>query len=564
MNPTVWFHKSSCVTAPRRAYPKQALFSWAFVLSAALLAGCSSGKSNNVERGTREQVLYYANGDEPKSLDPHLTTGSPDNNVIMNLLEGLVIKDPATLEPRPGVAESWTVSEDGRTYRFTLRESARWSNGDPVTAQDFVFSWRRALTPSLPNEYAYMMFYLQGAEEFYTGATKSFDDVAVKALSQRVLEVTLKNPVHFFLQLLDHHSFYPVHEATILAHGAVDDPGNKWILPGNFVGNGAFVLKRWEVNKVIEIAKNEHYWNAANVRLNGAHFFPIEDQQAEERAFRSGQVHLTNTPQMDIEKIAVYKKERPEELRVFPTYSSYYYMFNLNKKPLDDVRVRRAISMAIDRQMIVENVTKGGEIPAFSLIPKDPEGYSPESYFTYDVPAAQKLLAEAGYPNGEGFPVFSVLFNTHDNHQKVALAIQQMLKKNLNIDIQLQNNEWKVYMDARRNMEHDIARAGWLADYVDASNFFDVMLSHSGNNHTAWVNEEYDSLVAASSATTDTAERYVLFEKANRILADEMPIIPLYYYADLNMVSTDVKNWHDNVMHYHPLRDVYLESSTAD
>ncbi len=562
MNRTARFHKTSSARA--RTCRRYTLISWAFVLSAALLAGCSSGNGTNAERGTREQVLYYANGDEPKSLDPHLTTGSPDNNIIMNLLEGLIIKDPATLEPLPGVAKSWTVSEDGRTYQFTLRENARWSNGDPVTAQDFMFSWRRALTPTLPNEYAYMMFYVQGAEDFYTGVTKSFDDVGVKALSPKVLEVTLKNPVHFFLQLLDHHSFYPVHEATIMAHGAADDPGNKWILPENFVGNGAFVLKRWEVNKVIEIARNEHYWNAANVRLNGAHFLPIDDQQAEERAFRSGQVHLTNTPQMAIEKIAVYKKERPEVLRMVPTYASYYYMFNLNKKPLDDVRVRRAISMAIDRQAIVENVTKGGEVPAFSLIPNDPEGYSPKTYFSYDVAAAQKLLAEAGFPDGKGFPVFTVLFNSHDNHQKVALAIQQMLKKNLNIDIQLQNNEWKVYMDARRNMEHDIARAGWVADYVDASNFFDVMLSHSGNNHTAWVSGEYDTLVAASAATTDTEERYGLFEQANRILAEDMPIIPLYYYTDLNMVSTDVKNWHDNVMHYHPLRDVYLESSTAE
>lgn len=534
------------------------------VLALMAAVGCSKGGSTNVERGTEEQILYYANADEPKSLDPHLTTGSPDNNIIMNLFEGLVIKDPETLKPQPGVAESWSISEDGRVYTFQLRPDAKWSNGDPVTASDFVFSWRRALTPGLPNEYAYMHFHLAGAKDYYEGRSTDFETVGVRALSPGELQVTLENPVHFFLQLLDHHSYYPVHEATVLKHGTIDDPTSKWILPGNMVGNGAFQLKRWEINKVIEIEKNPHYWNAANVRLNGAHFFPIESQAAEERAFRSGQVHLTNTPQMDIEKIATYKRDNPDVLRVVPTYATYYYMFNLNRKPFDDVRVRQAFAMAVDRDTLVEHVTKGGEVPAYSLIPMDPDGYSPQTYFEYDVEQARQLLADAGYPNGEGFPVFSILYNTNDNHRKIALAIQQMLNKNLNIDVRLQNNEWKVYMDARRNMEHDIARAGWVADFIDPSNFFDIMLSFSGNNHTGWSNSEYDELIARSAATTDPKERENLFERANRILADDMPIIPIYYYSDLNLVSTQVKNWHDNVMHYHPLRDVYLEADAAN
>lgn len=533
-----------------------------WVLTILLLCGCGEKKLTNVEYGNQHQILYYGNGDEPKSLDPHLTTGSPDNNIIMNLFEGLVSKDAATLEPKPGVAESWTISEDGRTYRFQLRKNARWSNGDPLVAQDFVYSWQRALTPSVPNEYAYMMFYIAGAEDFHTGKTSDFSQVGVKALSAHELEVTLAHPAHFFLQLLDHHSYYPVHKATLDKFGGMSDPTSRWILPGNLVGNGPFVLKSWEINKSIELVKSETYWDKDAVKLNAAHFLPIEDQQAEERAFRSGQIHLTNTPQMDIEKIQFYKRENPDVLRIVPTYASYYYEFNVNRKPLDDPRVRKAIALAIDRALIVENVTKGGEVPAFNFVPPDPIGYQPQVYWQDDVEEAKRLLAEAGYPDGKNFPVFSLLYNTHDNHQKVAVTVQQMLKKNLNIDIQLENKEWKVYMAARDNMEHDIVRAGWLADYIDPSNFFDILRSYAGNNHTGWKSATYDELMNKIAATADPKRRDELFEEANRLLAEEMPVIPLYYYSDINLVHTSVQGWHDNLMHFHPLKHVYLQTTS--
>lgn len=527
-----------------------------------LLCGCTEKKLSNVEYGNQNQIIYYGNGDEPKSLDPHLTTGSPDNNIIINLFEGLISKDHATLEPQPGVAKSWTISEDGRVYRFQLREEARWSNGDPLTAEDFVYSWRRALTPSVPNAYAYMMYNIEGAEDFHAGKIKDFAQVGVKALSAHELEVTLTHPAHFFLQLLDHHSYYPIHGPTLEKFGGINDPASKWTLPGNLVGNGPFVLKNWEINKVIELAKSETYWDKDAVKLRGAHFFPIEDQQAEERAFRTGQIHLTNTPQMDIEKIETYRKKDPDVLRVVPTYASYYYEFNVNRKPFDDARVRRAFALAVDRKLIVEKVTKGGEVPAQSFVPPDPAGYQPQVYWQEDVEEARRLLAEAGYPDGKNFPVYSLMYNTHDNHQKVALAVQQMLKKNLNIDIQLENKEWKVYMMARKNLEHDIVRAGWVADYLDPSNFFDILRSYSGNNNTAWKNAQYDELMNQIAATADAAHRNELFEEANRLLAEEMPVLPLYYYSDLNLVHTSVKGWYDNAMHFHPLKHVYLQGST--
>ncbi len=535
----------------------------AFLVIAVVLAGgsgCGQKKLTNVEYGNQHQVLYYGNGDEPKSLDPHITTGSPESNIILSLLEGLVRKDHKTLQPKPAVAESWHISEDGTVYTFTLRSDAKWSTGDPVTARDFVASWKRALMPTLSNEYAYMMFYVKNAEPYYNGKISDFNEVGVKAIDDQTLQVTLNYPAHFFLQVLDHHSYYPVHIPTLQKHGALDDPNSRWVLPGNFVGNGPFRLKKWEVNNVLEVVKSDTYWDKKNVHLNAIQFLPIEDKQAEERAFRSGRIHLTNTPQLDIEKIAVYKEKWPETLRITPTYTSYYYEFNTTRKPFDDARVRKAFAYAVDRKLLVERVSKGGEIPAYSLIPHDPQGYSPKQYFSYNVEKAKALLAEAGFPNGEGFPSMSLLYNTNDNHRKMALAIQQMLKTNLNVDIQLENKEWKVYIDAKKNLHHDFARAGWLADYLDASNFFDILRSYSGNNNTGWNSPEYDALMAAVTKESTSKKRSEVFERANKLLAEEMPILPIYYYADINLVHPSVKNWPDNVLHFHPFKHVKLEA----
>lgn len=545
---------------------KRSLITGGLVLFASvlMLIGCSKKELSNIEQGAVDQVLHYANGDEPSSIDPYLTTGTPDNNIIINLFEGLVSKDHKTLEPKPGVAESWTISEDGKTYVFSLRKEARWSNGDPVTSKDFIFSYKRALMPKLPNQYAYMMFYLVGAKDYYEGKTKNFDDVGLKAPDDHTLIFQLNHANEFFLQLLDHHSFYPVHKATLEKFGAIDDASSKWVLPGNFVGNGPFVLEDWQVNKVITLRKSDTYWDKDKVKLNRVHIYPIDDQQAEERAFRSGKVHLTNTPSMDIEKVVAYRNKKSPALRIVPTYSSYYYEINTSRKGLDDPRVRKAIAFAIDRELIVNNVTKAGEVPAYSVIAPNPGGYEPTQYFDYAPEKAKQLLAEAGYPNGQGFPGFTILYNTHDNHRKVALAIQQMLNNVLNINVQIENKEWKVYMAARDNREHDVARAGWLADFVDPINFFDVFRSYSGNNHTNWGSPYYDDLILKAESATSEAQRAAFFEAANKILFDEMPVIPIYYYSDVNLVSPMVKNWHDNVMHFHPLKEVYLDSPTAD
>jgi len=526
----------------------------------ALSIGCGKKEMTNVEYGNENQILFIANGEEPQGIDPHITTGSPDFNVITSMFEGLTTLHEKTLEPIPATAENWQISDDRLTYTFKIRDNAKWSNGDNLTAQDFVYSWKRALSPGLGNQYAYMMFYVENAEQFNLGKTDDFSKVGVKALDNKRLEVKLVNPTPYFLQVLEHHTYFPVHQATIEKFGKIDDRISKWTLPGNIVSNSAFTLKRWEINKVIEVEKNPQYWGADAVRLNGIHFFPIDNQQTEERAFRSGQVHLTYTPQMAIEKIATYEKEKPQFLRKKLVYSNYYYLLNTTRKPFDDVRVRKALAYAVDRESLVKRVTKGGEIPAYYFVPPDPSGHQPKSYFAYNPEKARELLAEAGFPNGEGFPAIDILFNTHDNHRKVALAVQQMWNKNLNIEANLLNQEWKVYLNTQQNLQFDVSRKGWIADYLDPSNFYELMLSYGGNNDTGWKSEHYDQLVLnAQSAKTDT-ERFSLFEQANKILADEMPIVPLYFMADLNLVQTNVKNWYPNVLHRHPYKNVYLES----
>lgn len=534
----------------------------ALLLAAGVLAlsGCSEKSLTNVEYGNQNQVLYIANGDEPQALDPHITTGAPDFHVISSMFEGLTALNPKTLELEPGAAASWELSDDLMTYTFHMQPEGRWSNGDPVTAQDFVYSWQRAMSPELANQYAYMMYFIEGAEAFGQGETTDFSTVGVKALDDKTLQVKLTSPTPYFLQILDHHTYYPVHPATIEKFGGMTARVSKWTLPGNLVSNNAFKLKHWELNKVIEVVPNEHYWDADVVKLKGIHFYPISQQQVEERAFRSGQVHLTFTPQMAIEKIATYDQNEPELIHKDPGYSNYFYIFNTTREPFDDVRVRKALSYAIDRESLVKRVTKGGEVPAYHFVPPDPEGHQPKSYFTYDVEKAKALLAEAGFPNGEGFPAFDILYNTHDNHRKIALAIQQMWRTNLNIQANLTNQEWKVYLNTQQNKDYDVSRKAWIADYLDPSNFYDLLLSYGGNNDTGWKSAEYDALVEEAQHELDTTKRWALYEQANKILSDEMPIAPLYFTSDINLIRPNVKNWYGNVLQRHPYKTVYLEN----
>ena len=525
------------------------------------LSGCGDYQSN-VESGNREGTLHWGNGTEPQSLDPHIATGVPEHHIISSLMEGLVHKDGETLEPRPGVAKSWDISADGRVYTFYLRQDARWSNGDLHNAHDYVWSWWRALQPALGNLYAYMYFPIANAKAYYDGEISDFSQVGVKALDDYVLQVTLTEPIPYFLQLLDHYSTYPVHRATIEKFGTADQRGTRWTFEGNIVGNGAFQLKEWKINRRITVERNPHYWNAENVRLNQVVFYPTENVTTEERMFRAGQLHYSGIPS---DKIQAYSQSDDPSLRIQPYLGVYFYRLNVDKPQLSDKRVRRALGMTINRDQLVSQITKGGQIPAYAITPPGTMGYYPESDLTFDPEGAKKLLAEAGYPNGEGFPTTEILYNTSEGHRKIAVALQQMWKKHLNIDVILLNQEWKVYLDTVSNHHYEIARAGWIGDYVDPNNFLDMFLCNGGNNRTRWCNPEYDQIILQQVPKAKThQQRLELFQKAETILLDEMPVIPIYIYTSNNLVHSTVKNFGRNILNQANYREMYLESEKTE
>jgi oligopeptide transport system substrate-binding protein len=529
------------------------------VVATAMLPACGGDNKNGASGETNTQILHFGNFAEPQGLDPHITTGIPEFQIQVALFEGLVTEDPKTAEPIPGTAESWTISEDRKTYLFKMRDGARWSNGDPVTAHDFVYSWKRLVTPGLASQYAYQLFYIENAEKYYNGEIDDFNQVGVAAVDDSTLEVKLRNPVPFFLSLLYHHSLYPVHRPTIEKFGKIDSRVSKWTLPGNLVGNGPFSLKEWELNKIITVEKNPHYWGAPTVKLDEIHFYPINDVQTEERMFRSGRLHITN--EVPIEKIDVYRKESPGLIRMDPYLGTYFYRFNTLKEPFNDSRVRRALAMSIDRELIVEKVKKGGEIPAYAITPPDTNGFTPRAAIPYDIEGARKLLAEAGYPDGEGFPEVELLYNTFEGHRKIAVAVQQMWKKALNIDITLSNQDWKVYIDNERTMNYTICRGSWIGDYPDPNTFLDMWVTGGGNNRTGWSNKAYDALIARAAEATDTEDRYEYFQQAEALLAEEAPVIPIYTYTRVYLIRPEVKGWYPNIMDHHPYQHVYIEES---
>jgi len=517
-----------------------------------------SKRQTRVEAGDREQILHRANGAEPEDLDPHIIAGVGEHNILRALLEGLVAEDPIDLHPVPGVAESWDISPDGKVYTFHLRKEARWSTGDPVIASDFVRSYQRGLSPLMVNQYAYMLFVVKNAEAFNKGELKNFDEVGFKALDDSTLQITLNNPTSYFLSLLNHHSWFPLHIPTIEKHGKVFELGNRWTRPGNFVGNGPFVLKEWKVNRVIAVKKNPLYWDAKTVRLNEIRFYPIESLDTEERAFRSGQVHRTD--KLPLPKVEYYKQNHPELLMRAPYLGTYFYVINTRKPPFNDKRVRQALALSIDREIITKNVTRGGEMPAYAFTPPNTAGYTSETQIKPDLAKAKKLLTEAGFPDGRGFPKFEILYNTLESHKTIAETIQQMWKNNLNIDVGLRNEEWKVYLNTKKaGGNYDLSRYGWIGDYPDPNTFLDMWITDGGNNDAGWSNLEYDKLISDAAKAIDPKERFTLFQRAEAILLDEMPILPVYYYVSIYLLSPSVKNWNPTILDHQPYKYVYLE-----
>lgn len=513
---------------------------------AGMLTACGSGESN-VESGNANGILHYGNGAEPQGLDPHVVTGVPENHIVRALFEGLAVKNPETLEPEPGVAERWDISEDGTVYTFYLNPNARWSNGETMTASDYVWSWNRALHPDTGSLYAYMLYPIVNSEAYSKREIRDFGEVGVKALDDHTLQVRLNAPTPYFLQLMDHYSTFAVHPETLLKHGKMTDRFTPWTRVGNIVSNGPFTLEEWSLNRRIIIKKSEHYWDRDNVALNGVYFYPTENVISEERMFRAEQLHYTAVVPLD--KIPDYR-ERPDSPYVQAAYlGTYYYLVNTERPPVDNVLVRRALSYALDRDTLTRTVLQDTAIPAYSITPPDTLGYNPPQLFDYDPAKARELLAEAGYPNGEGWPGLEIIYNTQEAHRKIAVAVQQMWKRELNIDITISNQEWKVYLNSVSQREFQVARRGWIGDYVDANNFLDLFITDGGNNNTGYASDEFDDIIlnlAPKAKTRD--ERYGLFYKAETMMMNEMPIIPIYTYTSKHLIHPSVEGIYPNLM----------------
>jgi oligopeptide transport system substrate-binding protein len=505
----------------------------------------SSNTAGSVLAEAKDQIIRIANGTEPKELDPATATGEPEAHIIENLFECLTTHDPLSLKPLPGVAERWEISSDGLVYVFYLRKNAKWSDGTPVTAHDFVFSWIRLLDPATASEYAYQIYHIKNAEAFNAGTIKDASQLGLKAKDDYTLEIILENPVPFFLQLTAFFTLCPTPRHIIKKY-----PQREWTKEGNMVSNGPFKLSEWRLNQHVKLEPNPHYWDKEKMHLTAAYFLPIENIDSEEKAFMSGEVHLTNS--VPLIKVPTYLAELKKSPDVYHPYRTepylgvYFYRLNTTKAPFNDKRVRRALAITLDRQLLVDKVTRNGEKPALSFTPPGIEGYTFPSTLQATVnketiAEAQALLAEAGYPEGRGMPPINILYNTNENHKKIALAVRQMWKDHLGIEVGLFNQEWKVYLDSQRKLQFELSRSGWIGDYADPNTFLDLFMSKGSNNQTGWGNKEYDRLIDLSEDIQDQAARFEYFRQAEAILMDEMPVIPVYLYSKARLVSEKVK-----------------------
>lgn len=505
------------------------------------------------------KTLRLGNGAEPQDLDPHAVTGVTEHKIIMALFEGLLAEDPKDLHPVPAQAESWEISPDSLVYTFHLRPNLRWSDGSPLGANDFVDSYRRMLTPALAAEYSYLLWFVVGAEAYNKGELTDFAQTGFKALDDRTLQITLKHPVPYLLQIIaGHYAWHPVPVKVIAQYGALDRKQTGWTQPGRLVGNGPYRLKIWLPNQKIVVERNLLYWDAATVKIDQIEFYATESISTEERMFRSGQLDKTN--ELPNSKIDVYRRDYPEALRVEPYLGLYFYRCNVTRPPLNDKRVRRALALAIDRESLVKNVTRGDQIPAYAVSYPGTAGYVPMARLNGGLDEARRLLAEAGYPGGKGFPAVELLYNTSENHKTIAEAIQAMWRRDLGIELTLVNQEWKVYLDSQHTHDFQLQRSGWIADYVDPNVFLEIWTSGNGNNDTLWSHPEYDRLYQEALRAPDDEKRYAIYQQMDAILVDECPILPIYHYTRVYALSPRIENHHPTLLDSHPYKYLDLKN----
>jgi len=526
-------------------------------MAVSLLAGCAQPApapapapeqpAEQPAEPAKEAVFNWNIGADPKTIDPVLNGASDGGDVINQTFEGLVREKSGTIYP--GIAESWEVSEDGLTVTFKLRES-KWSDGSPLTAHDFVYSWKRGMDPATASEYAWIWEYtnIVGAFDAVNGA--SLDAVGVKALDDQTLEVKLITPTDYIVSLLSFYHFMPTKQSAVEA-GA----DGAWAKdPAVAVSNGPFKLTSYKIGEGLTLVKNENYWNAAEVKIDRIEGKFIDEQATAYQAYQAGELHLL--PDVPPAEIPTLMAES-SEFYVFPLLGTYYYNINMDLPMFQDVRVRKALNLAIDRELIVETLG-AGQVPAAGFVPPGFIDHEGNDFFeksgTYGIATddskvaeAQALLAEAGFPGGAGFPEFTLMYNTGAGHQQVAELVQEMWKTNLGISVKLENQEWAVFQDTRKEGDYEVARGGWLTDFMDPMGLLAIFTSENAYNDPNFKNSEYDTLLS-TAAKTRGAEHFEALYAAQEILMSELPIIPVYHYTDIVLASPKLQGWDRSVL----------------
>lgn len=527
------------------------------VLAALALASCAK-RVTPAEDGVRTKTLLLGNQNEPASLDPHVADAYTDAIILTSLYEGLTVLDEKTSSALPGVAERWETSPDGLVTTFHLRADARWSNGDPVTARDFAYSFQRMLTPAFGASYSYMLWPIKNAERFNEGKITDFAEVGVEVVDDRTLRLRLGNPVPYLPALAAHSTWLPVHRATVEKFGRAVARANPWTRPGNLVGNGPFTLAEWSSNARVVVAKNPRYWDAARTTLERVIFFPTEKSDTEDYNFRAGQVHLTfDVPKS---KLATYRAQSPSPLRIDPLLNTTYLNFNVTKPPFTDPRVRRALALAVDREALSQKVLNGAFLPAPTFVPPDCGGYVSTTRLALDYAKARRLLAEAGFPGGKNFPSVPVQVLNDENQPRMMEALQAIWQRELGIKVTIEPFEQKTLFQNQRTLAHTLGFLGWTGDYPDPATFLEIFRTGNGQNWTGWGDPEYDALLDQATATADPARRFALFQQAETLLLTRAPIAPIVHRARTYLIHPAVKNWEPSPIGLHRFQIIRLEN----
>ncbi|SFB33169.1 oligopeptide transport system substrate-binding protein [Lentibacillus halodurans] len=512
------------------------------------LAACGGGEDNSESAGSDEndgeekladeQILNVNIATEPPSLHPQKSTDTTSAAVLDQIFEGLTRVNQDG-EAENAMASDIQLSDDKKTYTFTIREDATWSNGDPVTAKDFEYAWKWVLNPeSTDTDFAYYLYPIKNAEAAKAGEVP-LDEIGVTVKDDKTLVVELEQPTPYFLQSTAHFTFYPVNHHVAKANPEwASDAGEK------YVTNGPFLLDSWQHKSEIVLKKNTNYWDAETVKLETIHMLMIEDLNTELQMYEKGELDWAGSPTGNIPQSAIPSLKQSGRLNISPLAGTYYIEFNTNQEPYNNVNIRKALALSINRQAIVENVSKGGEQPAMALVPTaiwedNEEGYFQDNHVEKAKELLEKGLEEEGL---DELPTLTFSYNTNESHAAIAQALQDMWRENLGLDVELHNQEWNVYLDSMSEGNYEMGRMGWLGTINDPSNFLNIFETAGGNNYTDWESEAYANLLEQARTETDEEARQEILGQAEQILMDEMPIAPIYFYTNVWMNKDYVKN----------------------